>query len=153
MFCFCFLRTFAPIFTSNILVFVDRGRKNISFPRAQSTLATPLGNSPNCLTKLKVHLVLFPISGPSSLPAVVTQPDERLLPVVVGSAWRKTRKQNSFRADTEHTTSGSNKKEDWRQCASVSMSDNKRNKRHVQLHSSANWFYSSKFYLILFNLN
>jgi len=29
-------------FTSNFVVFVDGGRKNISCPRAQSTLATPL---------------------------------------------------------------------------------------------------------------
>jgi len=36
------LCTFGPIFTSNSVVFVDGGSKNISCPRTQGTLATPL---------------------------------------------------------------------------------------------------------------
>jgi len=35
---------FAPIFTLNSVVFVDRERKNIFFSRAHGTLATPLGS-------------------------------------------------------------------------------------------------------------
>jgi len=31
-----------PFFTSNLVVFVDRGRKVIPCPRVQGTLATPL---------------------------------------------------------------------------------------------------------------
>jgi len=42
MFCFCSFRTFALFFTSNSVVFADRGRKLIHCPRAQGTLATPL---------------------------------------------------------------------------------------------------------------
>jgi len=38
------LPIFAPIFNFNSVVFVDRGRKNISCPRAQDTLATPLSS-------------------------------------------------------------------------------------------------------------
>jgi len=44
MFCFCFFRTFHLLLTSNSAVFVDRGSKNISCPRTQGTLATPLLN-------------------------------------------------------------------------------------------------------------
>jgi len=36
-------------FTSNSIVFVERGRKNISCPRAQGTLATPLKKNKNIL--------------------------------------------------------------------------------------------------------
>jgi len=43
MFCFCFYRTLARIFTLNYVVFVDKGRKNISCPKAQGALATSLG--------------------------------------------------------------------------------------------------------------
>jgi len=42
MFWFSFLRTSALFSISNSIVFVDRGRKNISYPRAQAALATPL---------------------------------------------------------------------------------------------------------------
>jgi len=43
MFCLCFFCTFLPIlFTSNSVVFVGRGRKNISCLRTQGTLATLL---------------------------------------------------------------------------------------------------------------
>jgi len=43
MFCFCFFRTFAPIFCFKLCRFYDEGRKNISFPKAQGILiATPL---------------------------------------------------------------------------------------------------------------
>jgi len=40
-------------FTSNSVGFVDKGRKNISCPRAQGNLATPL-----CFTLLQVGLLL-----------------------------------------------------------------------------------------------
>jgi len=39
---FCFFQTFAPIFHFKTVIFVDKWRKNISCPRAQDTLATPL---------------------------------------------------------------------------------------------------------------
>jgi len=43
MFCFWFFRTLVPIFSLQTLqVFVEGGRKNISCPKAQGTLATPL---------------------------------------------------------------------------------------------------------------
>jgi len=44
MFCFCFFHTFVPIFHFKHVVFVDGdgGRKNISCPMAQGTLATSL---------------------------------------------------------------------------------------------------------------
>jgi len=35
---FAFTEAFPPIFTSNSVVFVDDGRKNVSCPRAQGTL-------------------------------------------------------------------------------------------------------------------
>jgi len=42
MFCFASSALLHPFFTSNFVVFVDRGRKNISCPRAQGILATLL---------------------------------------------------------------------------------------------------------------
>jgi len=42
IFCFCFFRSFRTYFSFRTVVFVDGGRKNISCPRAQGTLATPL---------------------------------------------------------------------------------------------------------------
>jgi len=40
-------------FTSNSVVFIDRGRKNISCPRAQDTLATPLHQKQHMVTRGK----------------------------------------------------------------------------------------------------
>jgi len=42
MFCFYLFRNFAPIFHFKLFSFYDGERKNISCPRAQGTLATPL---------------------------------------------------------------------------------------------------------------
>jgi len=42
MFCFTSSSLLHLFFTSNSVVFVDKGRKSISCPRAQGTLATPL---------------------------------------------------------------------------------------------------------------
>jgi len=39
---FYFFRTFAPIFYFKLCSFVNGGRKNVSCPREQDTLATPL---------------------------------------------------------------------------------------------------------------
>jgi len=50
------------------------------------------------------HLMLFPILGPSSLPIVAAQPDERLASRTA-SIW-------SGMTDMEHTTPGSNNKEE-----------------------------------------
>jgi len=42
MFCFGLFRTFVPISTLSSVGFVDEGRKNVSCPRAQGNLVTPL---------------------------------------------------------------------------------------------------------------
>jgi len=49
MFCFCFFRIFAPIFHFKLCSFFDGERKNISYPRAQGTRATPLFYGTVCL--------------------------------------------------------------------------------------------------------
>jgi len=64
MFCFASSALLRLFYTSTSVVFVDRGRKNISCPRAQNTLATPLagkghGNAVNdfmICKPFKIHL-------------------------------------------------------------------------------------------------
>jgi len=45
MFCLCFFHILHLFFNSNSVSFVEGGQKNISCPRAQGTLATPLPQS------------------------------------------------------------------------------------------------------------
>jgi len=72
---------FYLFFTSNSAVFVDRGRKNDSCPRAQSTLATPMDHCPPAadahgrplwtvslglgLELTEIHLNMFSVKRPS----------------------------------------------------------------------------------------
>jgi len=56
MFCFASSALLHLFFTSNSVVFVDGGCKNISCPMAQGTLATPLGSFHSSLKQLLAWL-------------------------------------------------------------------------------------------------